>query len=141
MRPKGYPSGCSYVGICDGTNVRVIQVNKCQRDCKWRLSATISGGNLLLSPYNGNQLIINRHSTDRAERWRNAGSAGAGVGATLYIYAYNNAGSIVPEYSRLRPTQRMPTSVTGSEWRCHAHAGWHCLYRSRPDLEHVPVMV
>lgn len=99
MRPKDILSGCSYVGIYDGTNVRVIQVNNVSGIANGDCQLTISGGNLLLSPYNGNQLIINGIALTVPNAGVTLAPAGAGVGATLYIYAYNNAGSIALEYS------------------------------------------
>jgi hypothetical protein len=99
MRPKDMLSGCSYVGIYDGTNVHCIQVNNVSGIANGNCQLTISGGNLLLSPYNGNQLVINGIGLTVPSAGVTLAPAGAGVGATLYIYAYNNAGSIALEYS------------------------------------------
>lgn len=60
---------------------------------------TFSGSNLLLSPYNGNRIVVN----DALYAIPSAGiilaATGATANTTYYVYVYDNAGTLTLERS------------------------------------------
>jgi len=99
LQAKDILSGRSYMGIYDGTNVHIIQVNNIGAMANGNCQLVIDGANLRLNPYNGNQIICNGFGLNIPNAGVALAPAGAGVGATLYIYAYYSAGNVALEYS------------------------------------------
>ncbi len=60
---------------------------------------TLSGSNLLLSPYNGNRININGTLFTIPAAGITLAPTGATVNTTYYIYLYNNAGTLALEQS------------------------------------------
>lgn len=73
---------------------------------------SISGGNLLLSPFNGNQMVIDGITYAIPSGGVTLSPSGAGANTTLYIYAYMNAGAMTLEYSATVPAVSTSTGIS-----------------------------
>lgn len=103
-------SGAVCQFMYDGTNFQLLipaagllNHGQCQ--------IAITGGNIVMSPYNGNQIIIDGIAYAIPSAGVSLSPSGAGANTTLYIYAYMNAGTMTLEYSATIPATSTATGI------------------------------
>lgn len=100
---------CSF--MYDGTNFQLL-VPAAGLFNHGQCQLSISGGNLLLSPYNGNQMVIDGVVYAIPSAGVTLSPSGAGTNTTLYVYAYISAGTMTLEYSATVPVVSTSTGIS-----------------------------
>lgn len=98
--------------VGDGTNIYNAVSDLTNNALHGQCELSLSGGNLVLSPKNGNKLIIAGVSQTIPSAGVSLAATGATPSTTYYIYAYMNAGVMTLEYST---TGHSTDTTTGVE--------------------------